>query len=271
MNDLVSVVICFYNEEKYLADSINSVLAQSYKNLEVIVINDGSTDSSDDVISAFNDPRLRYVKFSDKRGLAYRLNHILSSLNGNYIARMDADDLICSQRISKQVKVLNEYTDIDLVTTGIHSINLEGEIVYTRIPPGNIKLDFNKIFKTQHHIVHASVMARKSFFERNLYDESLLRAQDHDLWLRCFLNDDLKVHYIREPLYSYREDGNLTKEKMAKAYNTAINLLDRYYILSPLSRFQYIQNKFFIYLKKLILSVVPFELLKVVMLKRRSK
>lgn len=271
LNSLVSIVICFHNEEEFLADSINSVLMQTHENIEIVVIDDGSTDNSGLIVSGFTDARLRFVQYSQKRGLAYRLNQVLPSLKGRYVARMDADDLISRKRIEKQVAVLENDSSIDLVTTGINSINRDSEIVYTRLPPPDVKLDFNSVFMTQHHIVHASVMARKNFFERNPYDDSLLRAQDHDLWLRCFLNDDLKVFYIREPLYSYREDGNLTKEKMSKAYNVAISLLDRYYSLSPISRVQYIKYKLLIYTKIILINVAPFGVVKFLMLKRRSK
>ena len=113
---LVSVVLPVYNGAKYLRDAIDSMLAQSYANFELIIIDDGSTDDSINIISAFNDPRIRLYS-QENQGLAATLNRGITLAKGAYIARQDQDDVSLPNRLSKQAAFLETNPDYGMVGT----------------------------------------------------------------------------------------------------------------------------------------------------------
>lgn len=118
----ISIGIPFFNAEKYLEDAIKSVLAQTFQNWELILVDDGSTDRSLEIARSFVDPRIRIISDGSNRRLPYRLNQIINEAKYDIIARMDADDLMAVDRLEKQMKVLNENPEIDLVVTSLYSI-----------------------------------------------------------------------------------------------------------------------------------------------------
>lgn len=222
----ISIGLPFYNSEDHLEESICSVLAQTYKHWELILIDDGSTDNSLEIAKKYEayDKRIRVISDSINKKLPYRLNQIIKESKYDLIARMDADDLMSPYRLEKQVNYFSNNTNIDLVSTGILSLKSNLSLMGHRVPSSKvITLDDAVIGKTG--IIHASIMARKSWYERNNYNETRLLAEDYDLWLRAFLRNDLAVGFIEEPLYYYREDQNIKLEKLLKAYNTQIEII----------------------------------------------
>jgi glycosyltransferase involved in cell wall biosynthesis len=101
----VSVILPAYNCEKYIAQAIESVLQQTFTDLELIIINDGSIDKTESIILSFSDPRIIYLKNEINRGLIFTLNKAIEIAQGNYIARMDADDISLPARIGKAKKI----------------------------------------------------------------------------------------------------------------------------------------------------------------------
>src|SRR5690606_4097578 len=118
-----------------------------------------------------------------------------------YIARMDADDLMALDRLEQQFNFLENNTDIDLVSTGILSIKNNLQLVGSRITDPNKKISLEDVILGNTGIIHASIMARKSWYKRNRYNEKLGIAQDYALWLHAFLKNDLKVGFLESPLY----------------------------------------------------------------------
>lgn len=112
---LVSVVMTAYNEEHYITQSINSILKQSYRNLELILINDGSTDRTAEIIQSFSDPRIIFINHKENKNQAIRANEGVSLAKGKYIARLDADDISLPDRLEKQVKYLEAHTEISIL------------------------------------------------------------------------------------------------------------------------------------------------------------
>ena len=104
-NELVSIVIPFYNNETTLLDAVKSVFCQTYKNWELILLNDGSTDKSLEIANNINDNRVKVISDGVNRGLVYRLNQSPSLVNGQFIARMDGDDMMHPQRLEKQMNL----------------------------------------------------------------------------------------------------------------------------------------------------------------------
>lgn len=215
----ISIGISFYNAELTLLDAVRSIFAQTHQNWELILVDDGSTDRSLEIAQSINDPRVRIYSDGENLRLAARLNQITKLAKYDFLARMDADDLISPVRLEKQINVLLSQPDIDLVTTGICSLNDDYKPVGVRCVTEEHVITANGLLSGASGIVHASLLGRRDWFVRNPYKESMLKSQDTNLWVRSYSKKDLSVAFVREPLYYYREDGNVTKEQLLVAYS----------------------------------------------------
>ena len=218
----VTIGISFYNAEDTLLDAVRSVFAQTHQNWELILIDDGSTDRSLEIARSIDDPRVRVYSDGDNKKLASRLNEIHALANHNYIARMDADDLMSPTRIQKQVEYLEANPDIDIVSTGVCSISIDSLPKGIRLRSDDGPLSAKKVLLGKHGIVHASVVARFSWYTRNKYHPEDSIAQDYKLWVRAFERSDLKVGFIDEPLYFYREERSVNAKKILRTYKDGV-------------------------------------------------
>ena len=166
---LISIGIPFYNAEKYLKFAIQSVITQSYQNWELILVDDGSSDNSLEVAQEFalKDARIRVICDGRNKKLPYRLNQLVVESKGEFIARMDADDVMHPERLEKQLAFLENNKNFDLVSSGLISINNFNQVKGYRCV-SELYSDFN-VPKLSYPIVHPSVMARKSWYLRNQY------------------------------------------------------------------------------------------------------
>lgn len=221
MNQIkVTIGIPFYNPGEYFRESIKSILLQTYDNFELILLDDGSSDESLTIAQSFSDPRVKIFSDGKNLGLPARLNQIVKLASGEYIARMDADDLVALNRIEKQVEFLNLNHDVDLVSTGICSITNACNVMSVRLPSRvkNLNLTLNDGIKGTTEIAHATIMAKKDWYLRNLYDGNAKLMEDYQLWIDALVKGDLKAGYIREPLYFYREESSIQFDKVISAY-----------------------------------------------------
>jgi glycosyltransferase involved in cell wall biosynthesis len=224
----ITIGIPFYNAEIYLLDALRSVFAQTYQDWELILVDDGSTDQSLEIALSVNDPRVRVISDGQNKKLPFRLNQITSEANYELIGRMDADDLISPTRFERQVKVLESHPEVDLVTTGVCSITSANIPVGVRCGASDDSITGRKLLLGQNAVVHAAVLGRRSWFLRNPYDPSLPRAQDHELWLRAFSKSDFNCFVMEAPLYYYREEENVTSERLMSAYECHRFLYSKY-------------------------------------------
>jgi len=223
----VTIAIPFYNAEKYLAQAIQSVFAQTYQDWELILIDDGSTDKSLEIANSVQDKRVKVYFDGKNKKLASRLNEITNLARYEYIARMDADDLMSPTRIERQLKILEENPHIDLVSTGVYSVS--NELILKGIRGvSSENISFKDLLYKKKGIVHAAILGRKSWFVRNRYNTQLSIAQDYDLWLRTSLINDLRIILLKEPLYIYREEDNVITEKILKAYKNERKMYMKY-------------------------------------------
>ncbi|HCT41975.1 MAG TPA: glycosyltransferase family 2 protein [Moraxellaceae bacterium] len=234
----VTIGIPFYNAEKFLLDAIRSVFAQTYKDWELILIDDGSTDRSLDIAMSVDDPRVRVISDGHNRRLPYRLNQIVAEAQYDYVARMDADDLMARDRIERQVSILMARHDVDIVSTGVCSITNDGFPVGIRCVQQSQRLNLVDVVAGRSGIVHASVVARRSWFLRNPYDTRQILTEDYELWLRAYMRGDLRRVILADPLYFYREDGNVTASKMLHAYASQRSIIGRLFS-DPVDRLRY--------------------------------
>lgn len=214
----VTIAIPFYNAEATLLDAIRSVFAQTYQNWELILVDDGSTDSSLKLANSINDPRVSVYSDGENRHLAARLNQITQLARCEFLMRMDADDLMSPLRLEKQLALLNAQPDIDLVATGVCSLNNDYEPVGVRVVAEGHFVTADILLSRNSGILHASIMGRRAWFKRNPYKETMAKSQDTNLWVRSFSKGDLRIAFISEPLYYYCEDNNITKKKLLLAY-----------------------------------------------------
>lgn len=228
-NTHISIGMAIYNAEEYLALAITSVLEQSHNSWELILIDDGSTDSSLQIARKFQemDSRIRVISDGNNMKLAYRLNQIIDEARYDYIARMDADDLIHPDRLKVQIDFLKNNPNFDLVSSGVVSINNKNK-VYGYRSVDKLKNGFNKLSRSYPSIVHASILAKKSWYKRNNYDTTYSRGQDYELWCRTSSKDDLKLAVLPDLLYYYREEGNLDINRLICNYENGFSTYKKY-------------------------------------------
>ena len=123
----INVIMSVYNGEKYLKQAIESILKQTYTNFRFIIVDDGSNDSSFDIIKSFTDERIVIIRNDRTQGLTRSLNKALRTANGEYIARQDADDISLSNRLKSQIDFLEKHPEVELLGTGVYLINEKGE------------------------------------------------------------------------------------------------------------------------------------------------
>lgn len=197
----VSVIMACYNAEKYLCESIDSILSQSFQDFEFIIIDDASTDSTASIILSYSDNRIVYLRNESNRKLSYSLNRGLAIAKGDYVARMDADDISQRNRLLKQVKFLDTNPDYGVVGSAIQMFGRDNKVVSYPSSHKTIYYDFIAPNRT---IAHPAAMLRRSVLvEHNLsYDESFDVAQDYKLWNE--LKHVCKLTNLQAPLLRYR-------------------------------------------------------------------
>ncbi|ERJ23722.1 glycosyltransferase family 2 protein [Campylobacter concisus] len=221
-NPVVSVVMSVYNAEKYLDAAIRSILEQTYNNFEFIIINDGSNDRSLEIIKKYKNEDDRIVLISrENRGLISSLNEGIVKARGEYIVRMDADDISLPFRIEKQLQVMEHEKDIVVCGSWI---NIFGENINEKVAR---YFEYDKQIKANLLVsccfAHPSVMIRKDAFTNNniLYDERFKNAEDYYLWTQ--LAKVGKFYNIPEILLKYRfletSITRLSDKDCSKRYN----------------------------------------------------
>lgn len=188
-NELVSVIIPVYNVEKYVKEAIESIQNQTYKNIEIIVIDDGSVDNTYKIVEklAKDDNRLKLYKNQKNLKIVKTLNRALSLSNGEYIARMDGDDISAPDRIEKKIKFLKENQEFDLVGCSMKAIDIDGNQIGKTVHYSNQNLLVESL-KFVTPVSHIWV-ARKSLYDKlNGYRE-ISGVEDYDFLLRMTTAD----------------------------------------------------------------------------------
>jgi glycosyltransferase involved in cell wall biosynthesis len=214
----ITIGIPFFNAQATLLDAVRSVFAQTHCNWELILIDDGSQDHSLELARSIKDPRVRVYSDGENRGLAARLNQIVQLGRYEFIARMDADDLMVPDRLKRQICFLLENPHIDLVSSGVVSLSDDFEPQATRCVLDNHKLTPRSLLNCWTGIVHPAVLARRSWYLRNPYNENLRLCEDGELWGRAYAQNDLNIHIMTAALLYYREDSSATVHKLLPAY-----------------------------------------------------
>lgn len=202
---LISVIMPVYNAAPFVKQAIESVLAQSYNNFELLILNDGSTDDSEQVILSFFDKRIRYTLHKRNVGLIACLNEGVRISNGTYIARMDADDISLLRRFEKQIAFLKENPQIGICGTQIDTIREKRIMPFNRLPTSNNAIRASFLFRNV--LMHPSVIFRKSIFQGEApFNNDFYLAEDYECWSRMAARTEFAN--LSETLLHYRIHSN---------------------------------------------------------------
>ena len=201
-NPKVTALMSVYNGEKYLNEAIDSILTQTFKDFEFLIVNDGSTDKTAEILKSYKDPRIKIINNEKNIGLTKSLNKGLKLATGKYIARQDADDISMTNRLIKQVNFLDRNLDVAIVGTNYFRINDKGDIVQ-EINRKRKDIDIKNNLSKGNQLGHGTLMFSKNCVEKiGFYRESFKYAQDYDFVLR--FSDKYKLANIPELLYKWR-------------------------------------------------------------------
>ena len=235
---LVSVIIPCYNGGKYIEAAVTSILEQSYHHLEVIVINDGSTDNSVDILLrlAQEDLRVRYIENEQNLGLIATLNKAIHLAQGEYIARMDADDIALPDRISKQVEFLQQHPQVAVLGGAIETFgeNIESQIL--RLPEKDDEIKAHLFLASAFR--HPTVMFNLNVLaiEDLIYQQQYYRAEDYGLWVHLMVKG-YQFANLSDVILRYRILENSETRLLAKNLtqkNTVLKNIHQY-LLNNLS------------------------------------
>ncbi len=244
-NPIISVIMGTYNSEQFLERAIDSILNQTYKNFEFIIINDGSSDKSMQIIEKYlNNNKILLIN-QENMGLTKSLNRGINLARGKYIARQDADDESLPNRFEKQIQVI-ENNNVNLLTS--HALKNDK----LAPPPFVIKWNSLNILKQGNLFIHGTFFGEKELFEKVKYNEEYYYAQDFIFILET-IKQNYKIGFIKESLYiSHNPKGNITTKYSNKQFDFANLAIKNYYGNFYANFAKLINNIPFIFFKRII-------------------
>ena len=219
----VSVIIPTYNRGNLIIKSIKSVLNQTFKNLEVIVIDDGSSDNTEHLVNKITDKRLKYVKLSSNKGSSNARNIGIKNANGQFISFQDSDDIFYPNKIEKQLKnIINrnsilDFCKINVIYNSTYSYLIPNKRQENSILKGDI---FNELISRGNFISTQSMLIRTNYMKKHLFDIDMPRLQDYDVILGMI--PKVKISYTKEVLVDLHiQNNSITRSprKLKKAIN----------------------------------------------------
>jgi len=249
----VSVILPVYNSEKFLEESIDSILTQTYSDYELIIIDDNSSDNSNNIIkNVLKKNKLKKkilnLKNNQNLGVSKTLNKGFCLAKGKFIARMDADDVCHPTRLGKQINFLNNNPEIGLVGTNCLQIDENGRIIGVTDYPLRDK-DIKAQFYFHNPFNHQSIFFRKNLFTSKLYNESFSTTQDYELYMRFMKRT--KVANLKEKLVKQRiHITSVSVKRKTEQLKNTILVQKKYYRLNLKKRFDFDKfnklNKYFL-------------------------
>ena len=222
ISPLISVIMTAYNSEKFIRESIDSVLNQTYTNLQFIIINDGSTDSTAEIISSFSDPRIEYYSLAENCHIAYATNLGFSKARGQYIAIMDSDDVWLPQKLEKQLTFLQQHPEHQGCFSWVTLINEKGEIIDDKLSHlhelfsahTETREDWLRFFFFYGNRLNnpSSLVTHESMRQTGYHSLFYIQAMDFEWWVR--FTKKFSFGILEEPLIKYRRlsdpEGNIS-------------------------------------------------------------
>lgn len=257
----VSVVMSVFNAEKFLREAIFSVLGQSFSDFEFIIIDDHSTDQSLKIIKKIKDKRIKIIKNNKQLGMARSLNRGIERAAGEFIARMDADDLCHQDRFKRQFYYLKKNKNVAFCGSWVNLINKTGEKIGEKRNPSNYA-EIIKIIMFSNPFIHPSVMIRKKVLDKvGFYDPNLECAEDYDLFLRiakCYRATNLPFFLLNYRVSAYsisfrqykKMEKNALKARWKAIWQYGYSRKNLVYLIRPLISSFFPQNIKQVYYRK---------------------
>ena len=203
----ISVVMCSYNTKSFIEKAVNSILDQSYKNWELIIIDDCSTDGTREWLKILeNNKQVRLFLQEENAGYVASKNFGISQARGNYISQCDSDDYFDVNLLEKQVEVIINNTDINIVACGFHYIDMNGNIRKTVKPENNEIIENNA--SNYHPFWYPPILVHKKVYDKIGYFTSYFLGLGDDLYWLTKANEHFKIHCINNAFYYYRYNPN---------------------------------------------------------------
>lgn len=246
----VSVIIPTFNRANYIGEAIDSVLSQTYKDYEIVVVDDGSTDNTKEVLKKYSD-KIKYV-YQRNRGLSASRNRGIDESNGEYIGFLDSDDIWLSDKLEKQVDILDQGHNYAFVCSDSYVIDETGKIIKT-FGKGIYNYEtFESLYEENFVLVLTVLLRRRCLEDVGLFDETLSMSEDYDLWLR--IAKRYKFKHLSSPLSKYRtHSGNMSKKnevlerevkKVIDKYETTYDLSIVRKIIGKARRYYFFGTKY---------------------------
>ncbi len=249
----ITVLMAVYNDSAYLENAVKSILNQTHKDFEFLIIDDGSEDSAEEVINGFKDTRINYKKISH-RGLAGALNYGLKISSGDFVARIDADDLSTPDRLGAEIDFMEKNPGYDVVSSRSVYFKDPDKILFYIKPPEEDEM-IKRFLNLHNPINHSSVIFdRKKILESGGYNEEFKSYEDFELWFR--MKDKLKFRILPDVLvFTRMREGSMTRtgskeqirslllENARKKMNTAGEVSDKRYWKNILFWAEYFYGK----------------------------
>ncbi|MFT5295396.1 MAG: glycosyltransferase involved in cell wall biosynthesis [Colwellia sp.] len=214
----ISVIMSVYNGEQFLREAIDSILNQTFNDFEFIITDDYSQDNTFAILEEYSksDSRIIIVKNEQNQGLTKSLNHMIDLAQGEFIARMDADDISSLSRLEKQVEVLDGPLNIDFIFSNTVLIDDVSDVICNSWRPKSTR-EIIRLLSLVNYIPHPTVMVKSDIFKANKYSPNFVTGQDKELWLRL-VNKKIQFYYIDEVLLKYRINFNSVRNKHSNKY-----------------------------------------------------
>lgn len=252
----ISIIMGIYNCDRYLKESIESIINQSYNDWELIMCDDNSTDNTYKIALEYSkeyETRIRVLKNKENMGLNYTLNKCAKVAKGSYIARQDGDDISITERLKKEIAFLEEHKEYALVTSSMITFDESGDWGIIK----NAEKPTNRSFIKGSPINHAPCMIRKEVFDEvkgYTIEEKLLRVEDYHLWFKIYAKG-YKAYSIQEPLYKMRDDKDAQKRRNWK------NRLNEVRVKKIGFKMLKIPKRYYIYiLRPIMVGILPSKL-----------
>lgn len=221
---MISILLATYNGQSFIQQSIDSILNQTFKDFELLIGFNGTTDNSKNIVAEYDDSRIKVFDYGDDKGKAKTLNKLIKEAQFDWIAIQDDDDIWFPTKLENQVKFLE---DFDVIGTQIQYIDKNSNIiggVYLEINDRNIK---QKSLSGNNQIANSSSIIRKKAVEEiNGWDESLFGVEDYDLWLKL-IRKDYKFKNLNEVLVLHRLHSNSNFNNTSRQENDLNLILNR--------------------------------------------
>ncbi len=253
LKPFVSILMPCYNSAAFLHKAIDSILNQTYRNFEFIIIDDGSNDQTPFIIENYaqQDSRIKYYRNEVNRKLIYTLNRGVQLAGGEYILRMDADDISHPERLEKQLNFMLENPETDICSAGYCYINLSDEEVQLSFPKTTLSkaLHFQSFFSTP--LSHAVILAKTEVLKNNLYDPDFIHSEDFELFSRL-LSAGYNLRNLKEILYYVRINPQSVSYRFERVQT------ETHTRISKRNLFNYFNKNFEFFLHKVMIYRIAF-------------